>query len=155
MLASLFLVRVIPVTKAEMLSSVNVVQIMGVILAGQLAVLALTVPALFDAKAAILGSPYKDDAELIELAGNIAKELKSNTLWTFYMFGVVFAVGALYDPNADSLSVSLPLGFDMGMVFSALKMSCVVLSCLAMWDSVEPLFSLGEVRAIVKERGRG
>ena len=155
MLASLFLVRVIPVTKAEMLSSVNVVQILGVILAGQLAALALTVPALFDAKAAILDSTYRDNAELLDLAETIAKELRSNTLWTFLMFGVVFAIGIFYDSNADSLSVSLPLGFDMDMVFSALKMSCVVLSCLAMWDSVDSLFNLGEVRALIKESGRG
>ena len=152
-LASLFLVRVIPVDTDGMLNSVNVVQILGVILAGQLAILALTVPALFDAKAAILDSPYREDAELLGLAGNIAKELKSNTLLTFLMFGIVFFAGAFYEPNASSLSIPLPFGFDMGMVFAALKVACVVLSCLAMWDSAEPLFGLGEVKELLKQNG--
>lgn len=149
MLLSTLIARFMPVAKADMLDSVNVAQMLGVILAGQLAVLALTVPALFDAKTAILDSPYSDYHELLGIADNIARELRSNTIWTFMMFGVVFLIGVLYDPVACSFHVSLPFGFEIGMVFSALKITCVALSCLAMWDSIDPLFNLGEVKAIL------
>lgn len=137
---ALILARLLPLSGVAMLSNENVIQILGVIIAGQLAVLALTVPATLELRASVSESDLA--SELGEGVDLIMNELKSNTLWSFLMLGLTFALSIFFEAMPSVLSTSLPFGFDVGMLFSATKVSFVVMSCLAMWDCVEPLFGI-------------
>lgn len=148
MIVSLGVARLAPIEKASMLGNENVLQILGVILAGLLAVLALTVPSLLEVRAAVHDSAFA--RELEPQVDAIMGELRSNTLGTFALFGLTFFISILLESTAGVAAFALPLGFTAGTVFCAFKITAVTCACLAMWDSVEPLFSLGQAMTMLK-----
>lgn len=138
----------LPIADVAMLGSENVIEILGIILAGQLVVLALTAPAVLETRATVLDGQYA--AELLDPVDHIAQELKSNTLCCFVMFGIAFAASTVLEGMPDVLDMKILNGPDVDALFASVKITFVALSLFAMWDSVEPLFALGDAMSLLR-----
>ncbi len=148
-LLSEVLAILIPVANSTMLDDENVVQILGVIVAGQLAVLALTVPALLEVHSAVLDTDYCE--ELLDPIELLSGELKSNTVCSFAMFGIAFGASTVLESMPDILDSRIANGPDVNTLFAGVKIALVVFSLLLMWDSIEPLFGLGKAMSLLKK----
>ena len=146
--SSLVLVKLLSLTDVSKLGNENVMQLMGIVLAGQLAVLVLTVQAVLDLRVQVLGSI--EAASLGPEIDWVLSELESNTLFTFIEFALMFFMALAFESKQELLAIKLPLDSTVADAFCACKITFVIISYLVMWDSIGSLCGIGVAMTALK-----
>lgn len=137
---SLFLAPRIIVDESSLLSDVCVIQVLGILLAAEIAVLVFMQPTLLRAGLLIDSKISKDDSTaLINHLAASGDELDQDVAFVFVSFGLAILGALLHEAFPASQDIELICGLTLGQAFSAIKIFLIFVSLLCAYDSILPV----------------